>query len=356
MSNREGQSQQSGDASVNIQSKQLKGDVNIQQIVVVAGEGVEPLCEMAAKTVKERLQQFGAMLGPVSDQNRTAWQEKLADPAFVYDAADAARVYARTGDRDLGEMLIDLLDARAAEEERSDEQLYLSEALKTAPRLSSRHCDALTLVFTLRMAYRAVRASSPIEGFGEMLGFLKNTTTPFMKGVAASDSFYQHLAYSGCAAVDVIGQAPSVFKLIRDRYATFFKRGIETAELEKSGIDKQLYTGPLRVVAPLSEGRWWFVCQNFEELTVELRRRFPPDIVETNSDAIKRLYQKSLLSEQEVEQVICKQIPEMKAISRCWSTTFLSKLILTSVGVVIANANYRRKTNGVIDLKNWLSE
>ena len=56
----------------------------------------------------------------------------------------------------------------------------------------------------------------------------------------------------------------------------------------------------------------------------------------------------------EIKTILLDAIPEMEKIFDVWNKSSFNQLELTSVGIAIAHANYRRKTGETMDLSIWI--
>ena len=121
----------------------------------------------------------------------------------------AQKEYARTGDKDLESLLVDILVDRAGATERNIKQIVLDEALSVAPKLTSEQMDALTVNFLI---VRTVSSINSLEAFNS---YLDVYITPFVGTLTTGASCYEHLEYTGCGSIAFIGNLRPISELFK---------------------------------------------------------------------------------------------------------------------------------------------
>jgi hypothetical protein len=69
---------------------------------------------------------------------------------------------------------------------------------------------------------------------------------------------------------------------------------------------------------------------------------------------LKQYFTKTTKNQSDVKKILLEVIPEMEKIFDIWNESSFNKLELTSVGIAIAHANYRRRTGETMDLSIWI--
>ena len=97
--------------------------------------------------------------------------ERFKDPRAQVVLLKAQQAYGETGDDELAAILAGLVVALVAEPQRTRREIVLREAIECAPRLTSQHLSALSVIVCLtRMAYRlAPDVQTLIEALDEFL-------------------------------------------------------------------------------------------------------------------------------------------------------------------------------------------
>lgn len=151
------------------------------------------------------------------------------NPDFQYGLFTVQREYARTGDKKIGELLVDLLIDRGKISERNLKQIVLNESLNTAPKLTQSQLSALSIIFLFRYTYN--ETITDYESFG---CYLDHFVEPFIGDLIKNDSCYQHLQFTGCAA-----QVPvkSLLQLsLQQRYQGLFVKGFDESQINQLDI------------------------------------------------------------------------------------------------------------------------
>ena len=115
-----------------------------------------------------------------------------------YAIFTAQREYARSGDKQLGDILVDILVDRSKEDGRSILQIVLNESLEVAPKLTSDQLATLSVAFTLKYS-RFTRMTS----LSVMKEYIEQHIAPFIADLTTKNSCYQHLEYAGCASISL---------------------------------------------------------------------------------------------------------------------------------------------------------
>ncbi|USE02740.1 hypothetical protein JKJ11_24150 [Vibrio sp. SCSIO 43133] len=274
---------------------------------------------------------------------------KATDPDFQHALFTVQKEYARSGDRDLGELLVDLLVDRSKEKGRSLLQIVLNESLETAPKLAPAQLSALSVVFSIAYSH-----GTQITSRAALERYMTDHIQPFVDELTVEDSCYQHLEYTRCASI-----APgerNLFKILHSQYSLAFHSGNDIVELNKldlhpavtfalfdTSLDNGLKFKP--VVNTKSE---------FETILTEL----PDYLLPASKHAeLKKLFDSmhATISVTEFKDLILELVPFMKKLSRVWDKTSLRRLRLTSVGVAIAHANIKKNLpNDFVSLSIWI--
>ncbi len=154
---------------------------------------------------------------------------KSNDPDFQHALFTVQKEYARCGDKDLGDLLVDLLVDRSKHDQRNILQIVLNESLLTAPKLTESHLASLAIIFLFKYTQN-LRV-----GNHQLLGeYLDQHVLPFVGKLATNDSSYQHLEFSGCGSIG-LGQI-SLEAILGATYQGQFLKGFEETELQTRGL------------------------------------------------------------------------------------------------------------------------
>lgn len=269
---------------------------------------------------------------------------KANDPDFQYSLFTIQREYARTGDKDLGHLLVDLLVDRSKHEQRDILQIVLNESLNTAPKLTDNQLAILSIVFL----FESTQDPSLIDYHG--LGLYFDTKVlPFLDKLKKNNSLYQHLEFCGCASKKPL---PARLEfIIGSTYQGFFMKGFEKNEISKRGISDAL------------SSEFFIPCMNDKSLYQV--SRLNKDILEKNLGLfemslaerkdILELFEMNKMSEDEIKAKCIEIRPYMADLFDIWSSSYMRFLTLTSVGIAIGHANVKRSIGKFSDLSNWIN-
>ncbi|KON69630.1 hypothetical protein AKG34_13315 [Peribacillus butanolivorans] len=116
------------------------------------------------------------------------------DPDLRFAIYETQKSHARRGEKDIADLLVDVLIQRTMKQDESFEKLVLNEALTIIPKLTTRQIDILSLVYMFR--YLNFNIQMPFKDYYSILKpLIDNVDIPH------NEMFYQHLQYSGCLSI-----------------------------------------------------------------------------------------------------------------------------------------------------------
>lgn len=269
--------------------------------------------------------------------------DALSDPDMQSVLFDAQTQYARSGEDDLGEVLVDLLADRASQDSRTLRTLALNEAIHSAPKLTEQQRRAIGLVFILRYAtYRgAVNAQMLYDGY------LKPSVLALASGLPDKAVDYQHIEYVGAGTLSI--SEYSFCNMIRGDYGGLFTNGFDDGEIPVGWDRAQLSAYGIRPALrnPLKFQVDVAGKSGIDELAAANNKS---EIAEQ----LKRLHDIDLMSDEEIVQDLELLDPTITGLVKQWDESPANKLTLTSVGIAIGHAYWRRITGHDAPLSIWL--
>jgi hypothetical protein len=277
-------------------------------------------------------------LGKLKLENESA-MGSLKDPGMQSSLFEAQKEFAKTGDKDLEGLLIDILVERAGVNDRNLHQIVLDESLKVAPKLTTDQMDALTITVN--------GAVNSLETFKVLL---ERDFIPFIATLSKESSCYEHLEYAGCGSLNLLGGLKPVETIFKQHYSGLFCKGFEIADFESTVGASVDYQGLLSECLQDSSK---FQINVLTELVLNDK------MTELGIDDEHRLkltayFNNNLMSDLEVKEYILKIVPGFEILFDRWSDSNLSKFSLTTVGIAIAQANFRRRTGVKLQLSIWI--
>lgn len=344
------QNQEGGDKSQNVQANTVNihnhYGLTIDQAREIAlqvfKENFLELSKQAAETANARAEELVNKYLEELEKRNPDGMDNMNDPGMQHALFIAQKEYARTGDNDLSDMLVDLLVDRSALPYRNLKQIVIDESLTVASKLTLNQLDALTLIFFMKYATRL--GLSNLEQLRESM---KSDIMPFTENLSKENSLYQHLEYCGCGSISI--SSSQIEQIILNRYKGLFSKGLSKEQVDQQiGENKHLEKYIIPCLTDNSLKQVAFVSE--DDLKKDLEDKIQPN----EFQILKRLLNTNTKSQVEVKELLEKQGDYMVKFLDTWNNSSMKSMTLTSVGIAIAQANYRRKTGQTIDLGIWI--
>ena len=270
--------------------------------------------------------------------------QKAKDPDFQYALYTVQKEYARNGDKDLGDLLVDLLVDRSKQDQRDILQIVLNESLATAPKLTDTHLAALAVIFLFK--YTQNFGIGNHQMFGD---YLDKHLLPFVPKLSKNHAGYQHLQFSGCGSIGLAGN--SLEGILGRVYQGQFLKGFDQSEIANRaisfGVDSRLF------IPCLNDATKWQVKANNNE---NLEKHLDAEGVSSEDRAkILALFDLGKMSEPEIKEKLIAIRPYMAEVFEIWSNSPMQTFTLTSVGMAIGHANIKRLIGEFASLAIWIN-
>ncbi len=270
--------------------------------------------------------------------------QKAKDPDFQYALFTVQKEFARNGDRDLGDLLVDLLVDRSKQDQRDILQIVLNESLSTAPKLTDTHLAALAVIFLFK--YTQHYGIGNHQMFGE---YLDKHLLPFVPKLSKNRSGYQHLEFSGCGSIGLGGNR--LEGILGTLYQGQFLKGFDHSEIENLaisvGLDSRFFISCLNDTSKLQ------VRANSKEI---LEKNLDDQGVSSEDRAkILQLFDLGKMSEAEIKEKLIAIRPYMADVFDIWTNSPMQTFTLTSVGMAIGHANIKRLIGEFASLAIWIN-
>jgi len=344
------QTQKAGDNSTNVQAgsitinqgtsidevRQIAIDVFRSNFSVLAGEAKN----IAQQRAEEVTENFLKRLQTQNPLGLTQAQE----PDFQHSLFVVQKEFARCGDKELGDLLVDLLVDRTKQPSRSILQIVLNESLTVAPKLTIDQLAALSLIFTLR--YTLNNSVTNRIALGDYLDlYIK----PFGVLITDKAACYQHLEYAGCGTVSLGSfELADVFK---KNYGALFSRGVSIEQIQQSNISLPASARPF--INCLNDSSRFQVGGLNED---SIRSMYIKQGI-TEQDLVKliNLHNNSLPTNDEIAKSVITLRPYMENVFKIWTGSNIKQFNLTSIGIAIGHANTKKLVGEFADLSIWIN-
>jgi hypothetical protein len=302
------------------------------------------LAGMAKDTVDARAEEITeAVLKKLHAENPSGFS-KFVDPDFQYALFTVQKEYARCGDKELGDLLVDLLVDRSKHGQRDFLQIVLNECLNTAPKLTDVQLAALAVIFTFKFT----------QNYGllnhELLGqYLDQYLLPFVGKLTKNPACYQHLEFSGCGSVGLAGN--TLEGILSNIYQGQFLKGFDEAEIANRNLSVGL--DPRFFIVCLNDPTKVQVNSNSKESLISHLDRH--SVSSEDKSKIIDLFDLGKMNEHEVRETLIALRPYMSDVLDTWTNSSMQTLTLTSVGIGIGHANIKRLVGEFADLSLWIN-
>jgi len=342
------QVQKSGDSSVNIQAGQITVGLTYEDAKAIFLDlfksNFYQLSDIAKDTAQKRAEEITNKFLEELIKKNSQGLKNAREPDFQYALFTVQKEYARTGDKELGDILVDILVDRTKQVNRNLEQIVLNESLQTAPKLTSNQYAALSVLFVL-VHTKYLR----MVNFSEFSKYLERELSPFVPELVKEEACYRHLVYAGCGTLE-FGSA-TIEAIFLERYPLLFVKPFpkkEVADLlsQEPNLSTIISPSPKddNLVEPL-----------FTEGEIIRKKALQLSIEASTIDNLLGIMKRHTMDSKEAKEYCIKAHPCMTILYDVWGDSLMKRMTLTSVGIAIAHANIRRVTGAQYDdLSIWI--
>lgn len=302
----------------------------------------------ARNTVDSRLSDFKKSILEEFASNSEAKSEAFADPDFQHSLLEAQTSFARSGDANLQEVLVDLIVQRSKQTVRDRLTLTLNDAIEKAKSLTDEDFSALSLAFIFKNMQ-----NNGINDVDGIVDYLRQFAVPIYGLVSKNNNAYHYLESHGCV---VLGNAvitfKSVLEILQIRYPGIVTNGLTNEEILSLFPNNQPTIGGFIVPSPFDPSRFVFALGGSETLKqVFAQTGLGPEVAEGYIGLCKA----NAPSVDKFADVLRAKLSEIDGIIDAYNGTPVKDLRLTSTGVALAHANLTKKTGLSADLSIWIN-
>lgn len=303
------------------------------------------LSGMARDIAKERAEEItDAFLSKLQKEYPEGVQ-KSGSPDFQFSLLSVQTEYAKSGDKELGDLLVDLLVDRSKQDQRNILQIVLNECLGTASKLTENQIALLAIIFLFRHTqnYSVNHEIAMGKYFDE---FVSAWVPRLVKNVAS----YRHLEYSGCGTQSM-GEV-QLEDILGATYHGQFVKGFTVDDFVASQVSISL--NDVRYFIPcLNDPERFQVSANSKTTLDQLFVLSP--VPPADKDKISALFQMGKMSSEEIRAKCVRIRPYMEQVFDIWSNSPMKNFELTSVGIAIGHADIKRALGEFADLSIWIN-
>jgi hypothetical protein len=302
------------------------------------------LAGVAKETARARAEEITEGFLSKLQKENPAGLEKSDDPDFQYALFTVQKEYARNGDKDLGDLLVDLLVDRSKQEQRDILQIVLNESLSTAPKLTENQLAVLAVIFLFKYTQNLS------VGNHQMLGeYFDKQVSPFISKVVKNMACYQHLEFCGCGAIGL--GASNLESILGKTYQGQFLKGFDRNEVTDRGVS--IGFDPRLFIPCLNDPSKLQVCANNKEMLEKAFEEY--SVPQEDRAKITALFDIGRMNDQEIKDKCIEIRSSMSELFETWSGSAMKNFTLTSVGIAISHANIKRLVGEFANLAIWIN-
>lgn len=348
---------QNQDVGNNSTAIQAGGDVTVVNLGITASEARAIALDVAKSTFYElsgeaketaniRVEEITNKIIEKLEKDYPAGLQKAKDPDFQYALFTVQKEYARNGDKDLGDLLVDLLIDRSKHDQRDILQIVLNESLSTAPKLTESNLAALAVIFLFR--YTQDFSVINLLALGKLLD---KHILPFVPKLSKNAAGFLHLVFTGCGSIEFA--AHKLENLIGDVYQGLFLKGFDKPEISDQSLLSFYQDSQFFIPCLNDNSKLQINATNKESLEKYFNQRVIPEEARAK---ILKLFDLNKMNESEIKEKIFEICPYMKDVFEIWNNSEMQNFALTSVGMAIGHANIKRLIGEEFaDLSIWIN-
>lgn len=276
-----------------------------------------------------------------SDENSL---EAFKRPDFQMTYHEAQKQYGKTGEVDLGETLIALIEKVSRETDPSFKRVVLEESVNTVAKLNDEQISTLAMIFLIVYTRRNGTFTQ-----AQFLTNCENVGVHFKGKIAKSNASFQHLEYARCISINSMQQRKAE-NMLMATYPMLFQEGISpddnrleviSPELRELHITKCLNNEDHVQLSFDTEDNLKKICEN-------------AGIEEKNILALINIFN-THISVEKFREIVGKGAPNYLSLIDEWNGSTASNCSLTSVGIAIGAGRAEKSFGVPINLDIWIN-
>jgi hypothetical protein len=329
----------------------VKNGISADELTSILDSHVNYIVAIATQTARQKAQERVEELTPKIIERITSQPdsspEALKDPDFHFALFKAQQAYARSGEPDVGEILVDLIGHRVTQGVRTRLALSLNDAIEKVAALTANEFATLSIIYVLRYSRRL-----DINNYERFIDWLRVSVLPYVADLPDHELSLSHLEAQSCGKISLASMEFRNMFIIH--YAGVLSKGFDKDEIKKHAPEQygDALDNPKLIRRCLHDaGKWQLNALNKEVFSKEAGAcGLPQDVIER----IWSFFEGTLWSDEEFVSNISQRLPEFSSLSKLWRDTKLAHFEINTVGIAIAHANARRVTTLDADLGIWI--
>jgi len=298
----------------------------------------------AKRIVDERVEEITEQIFKKLKAENPEGVKQAQNPDFMSSFYEAQKEYAKSGDKQMGGILTDLLVDRSKEDTRSLKQLVLNESINTIPKITVEQADILSIIFLFS---RTIHPE--IVHHGSLATHFNEVVIPLIGDTPPNETTFQHLTYSGCGTI--VDGTLNIEPVLLNNYPYLFTKGFDFTD----NIQSRLSTTSIKnyTIPCLNDpSKHQLIPLHLTNLELILQTN---KVSEKEQQTLKELYKINQMSHVEIREKCIEISSEMENVFKIWDGTILKSFKPTSVGTAIGHANYVRRFGKFGDISIWIN-
>lgn len=315
----------------------------VRGIIETLADQVPKFAAIATAIVDARLQSFEEKVMSRFEDKSATDTKAFADPDFQYLLKQAQYAYARSGDEETADILVDLIAERSTQQKRNRLTLSLNEAVEKSAYLTVEEFSELSLCYFFKMT-----VNNGIRNFPELCEYLLTHAGPLVPNISREASSYTYLASQACASIDI--SAISLIEVLKVNYSGLLSNGVDKSALE-AALNPYMHLAPEFIIPCLHDkSKFQINALNKNVLYERLRQHN----AEFKAEELWSVHSENLMDIKDFCAAAKPYYPEVSKLFQAWDETQIRSMTLTSVGLAIGYSNLKRLTDFKADLSIWI--
>lgn len=316
----------------------------MQQIIETVAAQVPIYAAIAREMVEGRLKDFEERILSRFDKDDSTKSEAFKDPDFQYLLGQAQHAFARSGEDEAGNLLVDLIAERSKCGKRDRLALTLNQAVETAATLTVNEYAELAFCYIFSQT-RALHATDLTSFYA----VLNDRINPYIDDILKTKSSYSYLEAQRCANVGMM--MTNFRELLVDNYTAFFMEGIApeyvkaaypSVDVNNSSLFIYALRDPKKIQPRALIKDVWDNIASHESIS------------EADREGIWKLFSDKTMTQEVIISSLEPHVPRIKDAFSAWDETPVNSLQLTTVGLAIGHAY--ASTHGLkAPLSTWIN-
>jgi hypothetical protein len=348
--------QRSGDNSTNYQANKIiiretgltVADAKEVALMVVEQNFIK-FSEEAKATAKVRAEEMvnEYLAGLVAKDERLV--DEVQSPGVQMALVSAQKEFIKSGDKDLSQLLVNVLVERTAQPQRNLLQITLDDSLTALGRLTNSHVSTILLSFLLNNF-----SKGHVTNVTTVKTFFDSYVQPLIPHASRSRAAYDHLVSVGCGEI-VYGNGELINNILSN-YKAAFNSGMDEAtflSLHKKGL-----------VDPVKYPHLVVHCgNNYKKVQIGYLTDHALSVAVTRfglsnevANELQQIFNDTTMPIDDIKSQLLGFGSYMAELFDLWENTPFSSLTLNNIGKVLAISAFQKEYNAKLDMQTWVQD